>query len=69
VVCDFERTQGLSNDYWSLDEVRARLTKRMERVYREARQTGLELKIPMRRAAWALALKKIRAAMLWRGWS
>ncbi|MDR0355910.1 MAG: Glu/Leu/Phe/Val dehydrogenase [Deltaproteobacteria bacterium] len=68
VVCDFERTQGLSNDYWSLEEVKTRLSKRMEKVFHETRKTSQELKIPMRQAAWALALKKIRAALLWRGW-
>ncbi|MDR1678079.1 MAG: Glu/Leu/Phe/Val dehydrogenase [Deltaproteobacteria bacterium] len=69
VVCDFERTQGLSNDYWTLDRVKENLLNRMNRVYSETMALSSQLKIPMRQAAWVKALKKIREAILWRGWS
>jgi glutamate dehydrogenase/leucine dehydrogenase len=69
VVCDFERTQGLSNDYWPLSKVKERLHARMIKAYGETVDLSRQLKIPMRQAAWAIALKKIRSAMLWRGWN
>ncbi|MDR2368359.1 MAG: Glu/Leu/Phe/Val dehydrogenase [Deltaproteobacteria bacterium] len=69
IVCDFERTQGLSNDYWSVETVREKLMSRVRRVYLETKAISRELNVPMRQAAWVKALKKIRAAMLWRGWS
>ncbi|MDR0622639.1 MAG: Glu/Leu/Phe/Val dehydrogenase [Deltaproteobacteria bacterium] len=69
VVCDFERTQGLSNDYWPLEKVKSRLLERMGRAYGETAALSADLGVPMRQAAWAMALKKIRVSMLLRGWS
>lgn len=68
VVCDFERTQGLSNDYWSLDKVREKLRERITAAYDEAKAKAAECKVPMRQGAWINALSKIRAAIIWRGW-
>jgi len=68
IVCDFERTQGLSNDYWSLDKVEERLNGRILTAYREAAERVAERKVSMRRGAWINAMGKIRAAMLLRGW-
>jgi glutamate dehydrogenase/leucine dehydrogenase len=69
VVCDFERTQGLSNDYWPLSVVKEKLKARMVKAYSEARDLSKELRVTMRQAAWGMALKKIRSAILWRGWN
>ncbi len=68
IVCDFERTQGLSNDYWSLEKVREKLRERIVAAYDEARAQADARKVPMRQGAWINALSKIRAAILWRGW-
>jgi glutamate dehydrogenase/leucine dehydrogenase len=68
IVCDFERSQGLSNDYWPLEKVRGRLRERLITAYDEARAKAAECKVSMRRGAWINALSKIRAAILWRGW-
>ena len=69
IVCDFERTQGLSNNYWPLDLVKERLIERISKAFRDTMALSEELKIPPRQAAWAKALRKIREAMLWRGWN
>ncbi|MDR1657593.1 MAG: Glu/Leu/Phe/Val dehydrogenase [Deltaproteobacteria bacterium] len=69
IVCDFERTQGLSNDYWTIQQVKEKLLIRMDRAYSETLSLAKELNVPMRQAAWAKALTKIRTAMLWRGWN
>ena len=68
VVCDFERTQGLSNDYWNLAKVREKLHERIVTAYDEAKAKAVECKVPMRQGAWINALSKIRAAIIWRGW-
>ena len=68
IVCDFERTQGLSNDYWTLDKVEERLNIRILRAYAEAREKAKEKNVSMRLGAWINAIGKIRSAMLLRGW-
>ncbi len=68
IVCDFERTQGLSNDYWTLDKVEERLNIRILRAYAEAREKAREKNVSMRLGAWINAIGKIRSAMLLRGW-
>ncbi|UQZ89840.1 amino acid dehydrogenase [Deltaproteobacteria bacterium Smac51] len=68
VVCDFERTQGLSNDYWSLEKVREKLQERIVAAFDEAKAKGEECGVPMRQGAWINALSKIRDAINWRGW-
>ena len=69
IVCDFERTQGLSNSYWPLELVKLRLIERITRAFNETMALSKELRVPPRQAAWAKALRKIREAMVWRGWS
>jgi glutamate dehydrogenase/leucine dehydrogenase len=68
IVCDFERTQGLSNDYWTLDKVREKLLERIVAAYDEAKAKAGECRVSMRQGAWINALSKIRAALVWRGW-
>ncbi len=69
IVCDFERMQGLSGDYWEAEEVYRRLDKRMMNAYREAQKVMKEKNISMRTAVWVNALEKITEAMEIRGWS
>jgi len=68
IVCDFERIQGLSGDYWEEDDVHRRLDKRMMTAYNEARKVMKERQVSMRRAVWVNALSKITEAMEIRGW-
>jgi glutamate dehydrogenase/leucine dehydrogenase len=68
IVCDFERTQGLSNDFWPLEKVREKLRDRILTAYDEAVAKSREARVSLRRGAWINALTKIRAAMVWRGW-
>ncbi len=69
IVCDFERMQGLSGDYWDEEEVHRRLDKRMMTAYGEAKTVMDEKSISMRTAVWVNALEKIVEAMEIRGWS
>lgn len=68
VVCDFERTQGLSNDYWPIEKVREKLMERITTAFDEALAKAEECHVPMRQGAWINALSKIAAAIRWRGW-
>jgi len=68
IVCSFERTQGLSDDYWDKDTVLRKLEDRMVSAYCRTRDTALEHVQSMRDAAWIYALKKIERAMIARGW-
>lgn len=68
-VCHFERTQGLSDQYWDLEIVNANLERRIIRAYRDAAETARQISAPsLRIGAWAFALKKIEHAMKLRGW-
>ncbi len=68
-VCHFERTQGLSDQYWDMETVRAELEKRILDAYRCASGTAREAGgVSLRIGAWIYALKKIEKAMELRGW-
>jgi glutamate dehydrogenase/leucine dehydrogenase len=68
-VCHFERTQGLSDQYWDLETVNRHLEARILKAYREAAATAREAGgVTLRLGAWIHALKKIEKAMQLRGW-
>jgi len=69
VVCSFERTQGLTDDYWDKEKVREKLEERMIKAYNQTHSVAVELGISHRDAAWVNALRKIEKAMLTRGWA
>ncbi|MFZ0240024.1 MAG: Glu/Leu/Phe/Val dehydrogenase [Desulfobacterales bacterium] len=68
-VCHFERTQGLSDQYWDLDTVNARLERRILNAYRYARQAASDVGTgSLRLGAWVHALRQVEKAMQLRGW-
>jgi glutamate dehydrogenase/leucine dehydrogenase len=68
-VCHFERSQGLSDEYWDLDRVNNTLRKRIIAAYTQSRDRAREAKTPsLRFGAWIHALKRLEKAMLLRGW-
>ncbi len=68
-VCHFERTQGLSDQYWDLKTVNAMLEKRILAAYRDAAETArIHEGATLRIGTWISALKKIEKAMQLRGW-
>lgn len=68
IVCSFERTQCLTDDYWHLDSVLERLRARIVQAYKDTFTTAREMNTSFRNAAWANALWKIGRAMQARGW-
>ena len=69
IVCSFERTQGLTDQYWDRETVRAKLEERIVKAYQQTAAVARELNINYRDAAWVNALRKIEKAMLVRGWA
>jgi len=68
-VCHFERTQGLSDQYWELETVHAQLKKRILNAYRYAADAAQETGAPsLRLGAWVYALRQLETAMKLRGW-
>jgi len=68
IVCSFERTQGLTDDYWDIETVNTRMEQRILKAYQEAVATAKEFGTrSIRNGAWIFALKKIERAMKLRG--
>jgi glutamate dehydrogenase/leucine dehydrogenase len=68
IVCGFERTQGLTDDYWDEETVRTKLEDRIVSAYHKIRDTAKEFSTNLRDGAWIYALRKIEQAMKYRGW-
>src|SRR5665648_206104 len=68
IVCSFERTQGLTDDYWDLETVLKRLNERIVKAYWQTAETVKQKNISYRNAAWANAVTKITKSMKMRGW-
>lgn len=68
IVCQFERIQGLTDNYWDLDTVHECLKVRILKAYEEAKKTAAEMNITLREAAWVNALRKVSHAIRLRGW-
>jgi len=68
-VCHFERTQGLSDQYWDLETVNRNLETRILKAYRDAADTASDAgDVTLRLGAWIHALRKLEKAMQLRGW-
>ncbi len=68
IVCQFERSQGLTGCCWTLDTVRSRLKETILGAYGEVVKTSAEMGITLREAAWVNALQRICRAIVLRGW-
>lgn len=68
-LCQMERSQGLSDNYWDLETINRLRQERLARAYREAVDTaaGHGLK-SVRLGAWINGLKRMEEAMHLRGW-
>lgn len=67
IVCSFERTQGLTDQYWDKETVRSKLEERIVKAFYETYGVAQELGVSYRDAAWINALRKIEKAMITRG--
>jgi glutamate dehydrogenase (NAD(P)+) len=67
VVSYFEWVQGLQEYFWKEVEVNAKLNDIMSRAFEETWETSLQRKIPMRVAAYGLAVRRVAEATITRG--
>jgi glutamate dehydrogenase/leucine dehydrogenase len=68
IVCGFERTQCLMDEYWDRETVRARLEQRILKAFGETAATAEDMKVGYREGAWVNALRRIERSMAVRGW-
>jgi glutamate dehydrogenase (NAD(P)+) len=67
VVSYFEWVQGLQEYFWKEDEVNARLNEIVTRAFDETWETYKERQVPMRLAAYGLAVQRVAEATVTRG--
>jgi glutamate dehydrogenase (NAD(P)+) len=68
VTCSyFEWVQNLQHHYWDLETVNSNLERIMVKAFNEVYEVADELKIPMRMAAYIVALKRLIAVQKIRG--
>ena len=68
VVSYFEWVQNLQHSRWDEHEVNNRLGARMRRAYREIEQRAAEHGVPLRVAAYELAIERVLEAIRLRGY-
>ena len=68
VVSHLEWVQNLQGFYWDLDTVNAHLRQRMEHAFAEVFRLAVACNIPLRQAAYRLAVSRVAEATRLRGW-
>ncbi len=68
IVCHYERIQGITDDYWDIEEVEERLKKQITGAYSASYDVSQELDLSMRHSAWVVALRRVSKAVEMRGW-
>jgi len=63
----FEWLQNRNGELWELDEILAKLTKKMAEVFRRVLNTSEEKAMDMRSAAYVIAIERIEKAYIQRG--
>lgn len=67
-VSYFEWVQNITGDYWTVEETRAKLDKKMTKAFWDVYNTHTEKNINMRDAAYVVAVSRVYQAMKDRGW-
>ncbi|MFW5855980.1 MAG: Glu/Leu/Phe/Val family dehydrogenase [Bacillota bacterium] len=68
IVCHYERIQGITDDYWSLEKVNNKLERQILGAYNSAKKEAQKADTSLRIGAWITALKKISESVQMRGW-
>lgn len=68
IVSYFEMVQNLNMDHWSEDYIYGRLDEKMTAAYHRVIEYSKKNSIPMRMAAYTIALESLVEAMTARGW-
>jgi len=64
----FEMVQNYNLDHWEKEEVYRRIEKKMMEAYRAVVELSSPNKVPMRQAAYVIAVARVVEAMRLRGW-
>lgn len=67
-VSYFEWVQNRTGDHWEVEEVNARLDKKMTKAFGDVLDVSLREKVSMRMAAYMIAIERVADAMKARGW-
>jgi glutamate dehydrogenase (NAD(P)+) len=67
-VSYFESVQNNMNFYWTREEVLERLDNKMTQAFNAVLDTSKEHDVPMRDAAYIVAIDSVVRAMQFRGW-
>jgi len=68
IVSYFEGVQNDMNFYWARDEVLERLNQKMTKAFHAVHDVSQERAVPMRDAAYMVAIARVVDAMQFRGW-
>ncbi len=67
-VSYFEQTQNSYNYYWETDEIQRQLDRKMSAAFKTIFEMSVERKIPLRDAAFLVAVSRVADACKLRGW-
>ncbi len=67
-VSYFEQVQNASNFYWDLKEVDRMLDSKMTAAFKTIHTASVEHKVPLRKAAFLVAVQRVATACKIRGW-
>jgi glutamate dehydrogenase (NAD(P)+) len=68
IVSYFEMVQNFNLDHWEAEEVNRRLEKMMIAAYKDVWDLAFRNNVPMRQAAYTIAVGRVMQAMKHRGW-
>jgi len=68
IVSYFEMVQNFNMDQWEEEKVHRKLEKKMTDAYRAVHTLALQNHVPLRRAAYTIAVSRVVNAMRMRGW-
>ncbi|MDR9425101.1 MAG: Glu/Leu/Phe/Val dehydrogenase [Marinobacter sp.] len=68
-LCQMERTQGLSDEFWGADDINEQRRKRLVHSYHQAAECAERYQLKsVRLGAWINGLKRLEEAVITRGW-
>lgn len=68
IVSYFEMVQNSNLDHWEIDEVNARLKRKVSEAYRSVFELANSNRVDLRQTAYTIATNRVVAAMQLRGW-
>jgi glutamate dehydrogenase (NAD(P)+) len=67
IVSYFEWVQGIQNLFWDLNRINSELHRMLKLAFEEVYKVHIDMKVDMKKAAFIAALKRLAAAMRYRG--